>query len=340
MEQPRLFKDCFLDDNRVLPEEATAMARNADKEKWIAPGKVALVVGSDEAVASTVQNVLPSWEVVRVDKNGSALEMLRDKPYDLVLTGDETSSKEDVELLRQIRITRPHTRMIILTKQSTPADVIAAMRERAFSYFSEPYSMADFTQMLKLATSGPVWDEGIEVGAETQEWIRLLARCDMRTANRLLQFIHEIADLPEQERTAVGTAFREVLMNAIEHGAHFDSSQHVEISYLRTKYAVVCRVKDPGEGFSLEELRHAAITNPPDAPLLHLEERKERGLRPGGFGILMAKHIVDELIYGESGNDVILIKYLDARRQSLEPQDPKAKEPAPGEAQNPEGPSD
>jgi anti-sigma regulatory factor (Ser/Thr protein kinase) len=91
---------------------------------------------------------------------------------------------------------------------------------------------------------------------------------------------------------------------------------------------MVCRVKDPGEGFSLEELRHAAITNPPDAPLLHLEERKERGLRPGGFGILMAKHIVDELIYGESGNDVILIKYLDARRQSLEPQDSQTKKPA------------
>jgi DNA-binding NarL/FixJ family response regulator len=301
------------------------MKGNADNEKSVPPGKVVLVVGSDEAVASTVQNVLPSWEVVRVDKNGSALEMLRDQPYDLVLTGDETSSKEDVELLRQIRIARPHTRMIILTKQSTPTDVIAAMRERAFSYFSEPYSIADFTQMVQLATSGPVWDEGIEVLAATQQWIRLLARCDMRTANRLLQFIHEIANLPEQERTAVGTAFREVLMNAIEHGAHFDPSQHVEISYLRTRYAVVCRVKDPGQGFSLEELRHAAITNPPDAPLLHLEERKEKGLRPGGFGILMAKHIVDELIYGESGNDVILIKYLDGRGHSPEAMDSQAK---------------
>jgi DNA-binding NarL/FixJ family response regulator len=312
-----------------LQEEAIAMKGNADNEKSVAPGKAVLVVGSDEAVASTVQNVLPSWKVVRVDKNGSALELLRDKPYDLVLTGDETSSKEDVELLRQIRIARPHTRMIILTKQSTPADVIAAMRERAFSYFSEPYSMADFIQMLQLATSGPVWDEGIEVLAATQQWIRLLARCDMRTANRLLQFIHEIADLPEQERTAVGTAFRELLMNAIEHGAHFNSSQHVEIAYLRTKYAVVCRVKDPGQGFSLEELRHAAITNPPDAALLHLEERKEKGLRPGGFGILMAKHIVDELIYGESGNDVILIKYLDGRGRSPVPPHSQAKSTTP-----------
>jgi anti-sigma regulatory factor (Ser/Thr protein kinase)/ActR/RegA family two-component response regulator len=304
------------------------MKGNADDEKSFARRKVALVVGSDEAVAGIVHKVLPSWKVVRVDKNSSALEMLREKPYDLVLTGDETTSEEDVELLRQIRIARPHTRMIILTKRSTPADAIAAMRERAFSYFSEPYSMTDFTQMLELATTGPVWDEGIEVLAATPEWIRLLARCDVKTANRLLQFIHEIAVLPEQERAAVGAAFREVLMNAIEHGARFDSSQHVEIAYLRTKYAVACRVKDPGEGFSLEELRHAAIANPPDAPLFHLEERKKQGLRPGGFGILLAKHIVDELIYGESGNDVILIKYLDGRRHSPDREDSQAKDPA------------
>jgi DNA-binding NarL/FixJ family response regulator len=313
-----------------MPEEAIAMTGKANNEKSTTSGKAVLVVGSDDTVASTVQSVLPRWKVVRADKNASALEMLRDKPYDLVLTGDETSSKEDVELLRQIRITRPHTRMIILTKQSTPADVIAAMRERAFSYFSEPYSTADFTQMLQLATSGPVWDEGIEIVAATQQWIRLLARCDLRTANRLLQFIHEIADLPEQERTAIGTAFREVLMNAIEHGAHFDSSQHVEISYLRTKYAVALRVKDSGQGFSLDELRHAAIANPPDLPLLHLEERNKQGLRPGGFGILVAKHIVDEMIYGESGNDVILIKYLDGR-VGLPAEASQAKDPATGE---------
>jgi anti-sigma regulatory factor (Ser/Thr protein kinase)/CheY-like chemotaxis protein len=309
----------------MLSRKAIAMKGSANDQKKSSPRKVVLVVGSDEAVAGIVHNVLPSWKVVRANINTSALEMLREKPYDLVLTGDETSSKEDVELLRQIRIARPHTQMIILTKQSTPADVIAAMRERAFSYFSEPYSKADFTQMLQLVTTGPVWDEGIEVLAATETWIRLLARCDLRTADRLLQFIHEIADLPEQERTAVGTAFRELLMNAIEHGAHFDPSQHVEIAYIRTKYAVACRVKDPGQGFSLDELRHAAIANPPGDALLHLEERNKQGLRPGGFGILLAKHVVDEVIYGESGNDVIRIKYLDPRGPSPEQPDPQTK---------------
>jgi anti-sigma regulatory factor (Ser/Thr protein kinase)/ActR/RegA family two-component response regulator len=313
--------------SRRYTEKVVEMAPNKD------PGgqpqnKAVLVVGADESVAATVHDVLPDWRVQRTDKNSAALELLRQTPYDLVLTGDETTGKEDVELLRQIRTVRPHTRLIILTNQSTPADVIAAMRARAFSYFSRPYSMTDFRQMLFLATTGPVWDEGIEIVAATPELIRLIARRDLRTADRLLQFIHEMADFPAPEKEAVGTAFREVLMNAIEHGAHFDPSQHVEVAYIRTKRAVACRVKDPGHGFSLEELRHSAVANPPDEPLRHLDVRKKEGLRPGGFGILLAKHVVDEVIYGESGNEVILIKYLDKQDAKADPATSPVKDPS------------
>jgi len=34
-------------------------------------------------------------------------------------------------------------------------------------------------------------------------------------------------------------------------------------------------------------------------------------LRPGGFGMLLAKKLVDDLIYNEKGNEVVLVKYLD-----------------------------
>jgi anti-sigma regulatory factor (Ser/Thr protein kinase) len=268
------------------------------------------VVGSDSAVVAAVRKVLPGWNIARSANNKSALEMLKNQAYDLVLTGEESSGKQDVELLRQIRTVRPHVRLIIITSKSTPADVIAAMRERAFSYFSEPYSMEAFEKILHLSTTGPVWDEGIEILSATPQFIQLVARCDRKTADRLIQFIHEIADLPMKERDAVGMAFREMLMNAIEHGAHFKATQHVAISYIRAKHMVLCRVKDPGEGFSLEDLDHAAIKNPPSNPIRHLGVREKQGLRPGGFGILVTQNIIDELIYGEKGNEVVLIKYL------------------------------
>jgi anti-sigma regulatory factor (Ser/Thr protein kinase) len=171
--------------------------------------------------------------------------------------------------------------------------------------------LARLEKSIRLAAEGPCWDEGIEVLSATPAWIRLMARCELKTAERLVQFINEIAELPEDEKSAVATAFREMLMNAIEHGGNFDPNEYVEVSYLHAKHMVMCRVKDPGKGFSLDEVRHAAVGNPPEDPIRHVAYREQQGMRPGGFGVLMAQHLVDELIYSEQGNDVLLIKYLD-----------------------------
>jgi anti-sigma regulatory factor (Ser/Thr protein kinase) len=34
-------------------------------------------------------------------------------------------------------------------------------------------------------------------------------------------------------------------------------------------------------------------------------------MRPGGFGMLIVRQIVDELVYNERGNEVLMVKYLD-----------------------------
>jgi anti-sigma regulatory factor (Ser/Thr protein kinase)/ActR/RegA family two-component response regulator len=275
--------------------------------------RTALVVGPDPGLALQVADTLPDWKIERTPCNADALAMLEARYFDLVVTGENTSGATDLELLRKIRSVRPHVRLFILTSESTPEDVIASMREGAFSYFSKPYSAASLADMIRLAAEGACWDDGIEVISATPAWIQLLARCDRGTADRLLQFFHEITDLPDPERENVGSAFREILLNAIEHGGHFDPTQFVEISYLRARHSIMCRVKDPGEGFSFEEIKHAAVCNPPDQPLLHQDYRDASGLRPGGFGVLITSRLVDELIYGERGNDVLLIKYLDVK---------------------------
>jgi anti-sigma regulatory factor (Ser/Thr protein kinase) len=45
-----------------------------------------------------------------------------------------------------------------------------------------------------------------------------------------------------------------------------------------------------------------------------VEVRAERGQRPGGFGILMTRSLVDELVYNQRGNEVLFVKYLTATR--------------------------
>jgi DNA-binding NarL/FixJ family response regulator len=304
------------EQKRDAPEERQGLPDSAAQTPDPLPLlKFALVVGGDPQVTEVLRNVLKpeEWVVVPVRDNETVLRLVQEKPYALIVTGTKTTGTEDVELLRKIRLVRPHTRLIILTDEATPADVIASMRERAFSYFSKPFSAHSLAEIVRLAAVDPAWDDGIEVMSTTPQWISIIARCDKATADRLAQFFQEISDLPHPEREDVATAFREMLLNAIEHGGNFDPQQFVEISYVRTTKMVICRIKDPGQGFSLEEAHHAAVNNPVYAPIRHALFREAQGLRPGGYGILIARHFVDELLFAEKGNEVLLVKYLPSR---------------------------
>jgi two-component system response regulator AtoC len=141
----------------------TNAKHEADRPKQTPHRKSVLVIGRDHRVAEIVAEALPDWQLERAEDNETALQMLRADHFNLLLTGDETSGQQDVELLREVRRTRPHLRLIILTNASTPADVIESMKERAFSYFSAPYTAEALTDMLRHATDAPVWDEGIEL---------------------------------------------------------------------------------------------------------------------------------------------------------------------------------
>jgi anti-sigma regulatory factor (Ser/Thr protein kinase)/CheY-like chemotaxis protein len=283
--------------------------------------KTVLLVGcSDSQVTSAVSTVLSSWKLECARDNEEALALVEKSEFALVITDQASSGREDVELLRKIRLLRPNTRLIIVTDRSKPGDVIAAIRARAFSYFRKPLSTQALEEVLQLAMESPAWEEAIEMLSGTDAWIRLSVRCDVSTANRLQQFVREFLDLPEVEEDKVATASREMLLNAMEYGAKFDPERRIEIAYLRARQVVLIRIKDPGEGFSFKENLDTAANNPPDDPLRHLKHREAQGIRPGGYGILLAKNLVDEVFYGEKGNDVLLIKYInDERKGSASP---------------------
>lgn len=277
--------------------------------------RTALVGDSGPGINAVLDGVLSGegWGIRRVADNQAILSLAIANPFDLIVTASKSPGPEDIQLLRKIRGVRPHMRIIILTDEWTPGDVVAAMREHAFSYFSGPFEPTALAEMIRYAMASPCWDDGIEVFSATPAWVQVRARCDVATANRLVQFLRGGKDpeIPAADRDDITLAFREILLNAMEHGGHFDPSHFVEISYIRAHRAVVCRVKDPGQGFSLEELQHAAINSPVDDLFSHVAVREARGLRPGGFGLLMSQRLVDELIYNEQGNDVLLVKYLD-----------------------------
>ena len=272
-----------------------------------------VICGSDDRIARRVEEVLDCIQLEQVGDNRQLLSSLTAQPAEIVVTDRDLSGKENVEALRQIQeLSAPRrVKIIVMARDSAREDVIAAMRAGAFCYFSRPYFESAFDDILRHAASPAEWEDSIQVSSATTAWLRVIARCESPAADRLIQFMNELSDLDGKERESVGFALKEILMNAIEYGGKFNRECLVEASYVRATRMVLYRIRDPGDGFSLEELTHAAISNPPEDPVKHLEVREALGIRPGGFGVLLSKKLVDELIYNEQGNDVLLIKYLE-----------------------------
>jgi DNA-binding NarL/FixJ family response regulator len=84
-------------------------------------------------------------------------------------------------LLRQVR---PRTRMIVLTAESSSSDVIRAIREHVFAYFSKPLVVEVVVEMTAQAAAAAHWEDGIKVlsaqgkcasrpwGSQLRAWVR------------------------------------------------------------------------------------------------------------------------------------------------------------------------
>jgi len=273
-----------------------------------------LLVGRQDALLSRLRDFLTLAEagVECCDGESDTLHRLRSSPVDVVVTDPETSVRADLAFAREIRQTRPGVRVIVLAPSASPDDVIAALRAHVFACYSPPFDYNEIAGMIAQALDQPAWEDGIHIVSGLSNWFTLRVSCRLLTAERLINFMTQLrSDLPDNERDLLIAAFREMLINAMEHGAGFDARKVVEVTAAKTARAIVYHFRDPGNGFSKESLPHVAQTPSMDEVEASAEERAARALRPGGFGMLIARQVADELVYNEPGNEVILIKHID-----------------------------
>ena len=272
-----------------------------------------LLIGTHPEISSTVASALAEVQCTFECAAGDAdaLRRLRKQAFGVVITSPETTIEEDLALLEEMRRIRPGVRTIILAPSTTPEDVIAALQAQVFICFTAPFDAGTIADMACRAAAATDWRGDIEVLSAHRDWVSLRVNCRLLTAERLLTFLGELrSELPDPDRQDLMLAFREVLLNAMEHGAGFNPEQVVEVAAVHTVRAMVFYVRDPGVGFRLTSIPHSAASEAPLDPLACQELRAKQGMRPGGYGILLARKVVDELIYSEVGNEVLLIKHL------------------------------
>ncbi|HSC27353.1 MAG TPA: response regulator [Vicinamibacterales bacterium] len=272
-----------------------------------------LVVDDDRTTRHIIRKVLTNAGfTASVAKDGvDALKALRGRRFDLLLLDVWMPRMNGLDLLSELRRRKARPRVVVMTSDDAPDTLLKAVRGQAFKYVHKPVQPEALLQTIRETLKAPAAPT-IEVISARPEWVELVVPCTREAAEHIQMVMARLdTDLAPEVRESIAYAFRELLLNAVEWGGRLDPKRQVRISYLRARRMLMYRIADPGPGFELEDLPHAAIGQSDTDPILHMQVREQMGIRPGGFGLLMVRASVDELLYNEKRNEVVFVKYLD-----------------------------
>ncbi|MBI4838151.1 MAG: sigma-54-dependent Fis family transcriptional regulator [Nitrospirae bacterium] len=115
-------------------------------------GKV-LVVDDQKSIREILEIFLKSegFSVSAADNGMTALDIMKNDIFDLVITDMKMPKLNGIDLLRNIKEIAPNTVVVIITAFGTPESAVEAMKLGAFDYIQKPFKMDDIRLVIKNA---------------------------------------------------------------------------------------------------------------------------------------------------------------------------------------------
>lgn len=141
-----------------------------------------------------------------------------------------------------------------------------------------------------------------------EDWVEFEIDNDIRFVKEIHSIVERLINrskLSPNQIFKLEYSFKEMLQNAWEHGNGKDISKKIKISYVLFDDRLVIKITDEGCGFILN-----TVEDPTIDPIGAMQRRQQEGKRSGGWGIASVRKLMDELMFSERGNVVLMVKYL------------------------------
>lgn len=175
----------FMKGNRELADTAKEPEAKPE-DNW--SGKRVLLVEDDPFNALLLKTILRKWSVITdMAENGfQAIEKIKNRPYDLILTDINMPGMSGMQLLRELRQLSAEKQaipVVAVTANAMRKDLNRYVQQGMKAYLLKPYSENDLTQLLS-----SIWENGEE---NTPELTLLQGSLQDRKFN--LQIFNEFA---------------------------------------------------------------------------------------------------------------------------------------------------
>lgn len=271
-------------------------------------GQTILVADPDAGTATLVRRIAePQGLKVEAAANGlEALAFSLEAAPALVLADLDMPRMGGLELIRALRQRYPKLPVILLATNAGDDAVVQCLQAGAVDVLRKPLALPRLEAALREAlTQGQAG--AVELRYEKSGWLELTADSAYETVARFRTCVERLTETNVDPAMAeeLRFAIEELGRNAVEWGNRGAKGKHVHLSYCLFADKIMFKIEDEGEGFN-----PSGVPDPTREPELALKSRTEQGKRAGGFGIHLVRKLMDEVIYSEKGNTVIMTKHL------------------------------
>ena len=112
-----------------------------------------LIVEDEDVARKNLEHILKKegYGVVSVNNGKKALELLKTRTFDLVITDLKMEKVDGMQVLEKSRELHPHTEVIMITGYATVNSAVQAMKEGAYHYVAKPYKIDEVRKIVKEA---------------------------------------------------------------------------------------------------------------------------------------------------------------------------------------------
>jgi two-component system response regulator GlrR len=117
------------------------------------PEEKILIVDDNENILEVVRMRLESvgYEVSTAANARDALDLVKDAPFDLVITDLKMTERNGIQLMEDVQLVNPEIPVIILTAHGSIENAVEAMKKGAYSYLTKPFNDNDLALHVKKA---------------------------------------------------------------------------------------------------------------------------------------------------------------------------------------------
>ena len=109
-----------------------------------------LIVEDEDIARRNLEHILrkQGYEVIAANSGSKAVDLLRQREFDLVLTDLKMEKVDGMQVLAKSRELHPYTDVIVITGYATVDSAVAAMKEGAYHYIAKPYKIDEIRQIV------------------------------------------------------------------------------------------------------------------------------------------------------------------------------------------------